>query len=190
MDECSNGRADAKVQVQKVWKNLGGTCSDTWGLQKAVNKMTDTKHPAKETSAYKNSNWRDKARYDCARPAANSEVKAIEKKCLSDKHECFDLGDAASSSIVQDYCGAKSYNNPSNTNFKKLCRYLADKTCKESILTKIRANSTCKVPIFYKLLELQNQCMPLIEKWTPNSEEKKDEFELLAKLSTIDTGRV
>lgn len=141
-----------------------------WGLQRGVNRMKDVKYP---TNAR---NWRDQAFNECARTAADAEVRRIERKCLNtNPDECNDLGMAAASFIVQNYCGIRQFNT--NSRFKRRCREVANNICKGAILPKIRANSSCRVPSTNQLLRLQNQCMPKIREWTPNSEEEADEFE-------------
>ena len=76
--------------AEKMWKEMGSSCSNIWGFEDKVEDYIEVKYPT-DTS-----DWRKNSCHQGVEAGADQVVDKYEKQCLDDSpDECNDLGQAA-----------------------------------------------------------------------------------------------
>ena len=76
--------------AEKMWKEMGSSCSNIWGFEDKVEDYIEVKYPT-DTS-----DWRKNSCHQGVEAGADQVVDKYEKQCLDDSpDECYDLGHAA-----------------------------------------------------------------------------------------------
>ena len=76
--------------AEYIWDEMGGSCSNIWGYEDAVDDYLDVHYPT-DTS-----NWKTNSCNEGVEAGADQVVDKYEKQCLEESpDECYDLGHAA-----------------------------------------------------------------------------------------------
>ncbi|KAL3784826.1 hypothetical protein ACHAWO_005822 [Cyclotella atomus] len=150
--------------TEYIWDEMGGSCSNIWGYEDAVDNYVDEHYPT-DTS-----NWRTNPCNEGVEVGADQVIEKYEKQCLENSpDECYNLGHAAAQMIAFDYCPFSAANEASGTangqpNYKASCRSVAYSVCEGAIYGYVRDNG-CSISTS-KLGDLQDECEDQVDSMT------------------------
>jgi hypothetical protein len=148
----NNGLREGQQTAQKLWRNMGNSCSNAWSSFKdRIDR--EIRNRGWNSSS---SNWTTKSFNEGARAGMQQVLKEKEKQCFNDSPtECVNLGNEAARMIAFFHCHPDSMSTFGN-NYRATCRDVAIGQCQGQIFNQVRRE--CGAPNTRKTRELQNKC--------------------------------